>query len=132
MKKLIIKTNQSVNDLVFGTDRSVVRKTFGSAYKEIKKTPFSVNTIDVYADYHIYYTSDNKFEAIEIFGNVIAMANGIMVFPAEIDAIKNIFPGIVVDEWGGYIDKDNSIGITVSTENNKIETILFARKGYYA
>ncbi len=30
---------------------------------------FSKNTMDVYENFHIYYTEDNKVDAIEIFGS---------------------------------------------------------------
>lgn len=85
----------------------------------------------MYTDYHVYYSADDKFEAIEIFGNVKVNINGHKVFPGNINDLGKIIPTLVRDEYAA-IDKKNSIGITPYQDDpEKIEAILFGCKGYY-
>lgn len=129
MMTLKINPTFSINDIPFGADRKDVRKAFGE-YKEFKKNKFSKNTADDFVRFHVFYTDDNKFDAIEIFDVI----NDIEVYihdkklNEDINSVKEIFPDIIRDK-SGYISINYCVGIT--EENNKIESILFASKGYY-
>lgn len=117
---------KSVNGVPFGMDRIKVRKAFGK-YSEFMKTKHSENTTDIFGNAHVFYTADNKFEAIEIFQGEVNM-NGKRIFPAEISSLKSLFPNLKKD-GSYYIDECNSIGVYVP--NNKMESILFGCQGYY-
>lgn len=131
MKSITIDPTNQVNDVPFLCDRSEVRKVFGKKYSVIKKTPFSKNTTDVYDSFHIYYNADDKFEAIEIFGNVRVLVNDVVVFPGSKENIKKIFPEMVEDEYG-LTDVKFSVGVTLNQDDEEIiDGILFGCKGYY-
>lgn len=131
MKKLVVDPTNSVNGVPFGADREAVRKEFGKKYKEIKKTIFSENTLDAYEDFHIYYTVDNRFDAIEVFGKVKVFMDGNAVFPGDVSDVTDCYKSFKKD-GDGIISKDMSIGITVDQDDDKIITgILFGREGYY-
>ncbi len=131
MKKIDVKPLIEVGGVKFDTERDMVRKAFGKDYQEIKKTPFSKNTMDAYRDFHVYYSPDNKFEAIEIFGNVKVFVDEKEVFPGEVGKLIKIVPDIKEDS-DGLISQELSIGVTLSPDDERrIEAILFGCKGYY-
>ena len=129
--KFDVKTKKSVNGADFGCDRETTRKVFGKKYVEIRKNEFSENTMDVYDSFHVFFTKDNRFEAIEIFGDIKVTVNGERIFPGSVDKAINVLPKLTRDDYG-LIDKANSIGITLSQDDeNEIEAILFGCEGYY-
>lgn len=128
MKNFDVVIGKEVNNVAFGTSRDAVRNAFGERFKELKKNIFSKNTMDAYDSFHIYYSKDNAFEAIEFFEGVTVRINGVMVFPGNIETIKHIITDIE-DEGDGYLSRKQSIGIT--TENEEIKSILFGEPGYY-
>lgn len=129
MKTLKISPTVSVNDIPFGADRDIVRNAFGE-YREFKKNKFSKNTTDDFGGFHVFYTDDNKFDAIEIFD--VINETEVYVNDKKLNddfcSVKGIFSDIYKDE-NGYISINSSVGIT--EECNKIESVLFASKGYY-
>lgn len=115
----------------FGSDRKLVREKFGNKYTEFKKSQFSENTTDDYGDFHIYYDAANTMEAVEVFGKLELIVRGKRVYPGTIKNAVKVFSDLAFDE-GGYIAKDNSVGITPKTDNEDvIEAILFGVEGYY-
>ena len=128
MKDFDVVLGKEVNSVPFGTERNAVRKVFGKKFKEIKKNIFSKNTMDVYDDFHIYYTKDDAFEAIEIFGRANVNIQGVRVFPGSIGAIKQLVTDLE-DEGDGYLSRKKSVGITM--EGDEIQSILFGEPGYY-
>lgn len=121
--------NVSVDGIEFGTDRSVVRKILGKPKRVFSKTSDSVNTTDAYADFHAYYSADDKLEAIEVFaGNISLSINGKPVFPGTLSAVKEILPDLD-GSCDSYVSKAGSVGIC--TEDDMIESILVGRKNYY-
>ena len=50
----------------FDSNRDDNRKKLGK-YTEFRKSRFSKNTTDNYGDFHVYYSVDNKVDAIEFF-----------------------------------------------------------------
>lgn len=121
---------KSVNNVSFGSDRTLVRKRFGKAFKEFKKSPFSENTTDAYECCHLYYSKDNRFEAIEIFNPGQVIVDGKVIFPGTVNDIHKVFSDLKED-CGCFLDLANSVGVTVSDDNNTVEAILFGCKDYY-
>ena len=128
MKNFDVVLGKKVNNVLFGTDRDAVRKVFGKKFNEIKKNIFSKNTMDAYDDFHIYYSKDDTFEAIEIFGKFTVKIEGVKVFPGSVETIKQVITDLEVD-GDGYLSRENSVGIT--TEGDEIKSILFGELGYY-
>ena len=119
----------SVNGMEFGTERSIVRKILGKPTRVFKKTSASDNTTDVYADYHVYYSADDKLDALEFFGNEISLSiDSQVLFPGTLSEAKNILPDLA-ECCGSYISKSASIGIGV--EGDSIVSVLVGCKDYY-
>lgn len=129
MKECVIVLQKSFNGIEFECSRDVLRKHLGSNYREIKKSPFDRNTMDFYEKFAVFYTIDNKFEAIEFYDDVEVLVAGKRLFPATIEECKAAYPCLTFDGYG-YIDKVNSIGITPDDEG-RVEAILFGKKNYY-
>ncbi len=131
MKKVIVVPLESINGIPFGADRAVVRKKFGSAFKEFRKSFLSENTTDAYEYCHLFYSKDNRFEAIEIFEPGQVVVNGKNIFPGTVDDLCEVFHGLK-EENGEFLDLTNSVGVTVAEDNNTVEGILFGCKDYYS
>ena len=128
MDKWELKPLESIGKIHFGMDRAEVRATLSSEYREFKKTARSRNTTDDFGGYHVFYTPDNKCEAVEVFEGVIVSLNGTEIFPATIDTVKDMIPDLEEDE-GSYISPKQSICLTISS--GKVESILVGQSGYY-
>ena len=121
--------NESINGMRFGMERSDVRKILGKPKRVFKKTNEAVNTTDAYLDFHVYYSSDDRLEAIEFFGNNINLCiNSHTVFPGSLKVARNVLPDLE-DLYGSFISKSSSIGI--STDEDIIISILAGCKDYY-
>lgn len=132
MKKIEVNVLKDVKGVPFGAERETVRKVFGKNYKEMKKSIFSKNTMDAYDDFHIYYTKDNKFDAIEIFGEIEIRMEGTVIYPGKVSDIEGLLT-LPKKNSDGIISESMSVGITVDQENtNKIEAILFGSEGYFS
>ncbi len=130
--KFTVELTKKVNGIAFGTDRKDVRKAFDSKYTEMKKNIFSKNTMDAYKDFHVYFDRNDQFEAIEIFNNSELLIEEKIVFPGKLSVLRKVLPELCPDEYGGYIDKKNSVGVTTSTDNpERLESILLGCKDYY-
>ena len=125
----IVIPNKSVNGLEFGIERPIVRKTIGKPKRVFSKTSTSANTTDDYSDFHVYYSADDKLEAIEFFGrNIKLLINTRQVFPGTLSTIKEILPDLE-ECCGSYISKADSIGVGIEEEN--IDSLLVGCKNYY-
>lgn len=119
---------QEINGVKFGMPRSEVRAVLGGKYKEFKKSKFSKNTTDDFGYCHVFYTSDDKCEAVEVFSECEVSINGKLVFPLEISSLKEQIDDLEEDT-GSYISKKLSIGIYAP--DGTPESILFGEAGYY-
>ncbi len=117
-----------VNGIEFGMDRKDVRKLYDNRYSEFRKTFFSKNTTDDFEGFHVYYDSNNKCEAVEIFEGDEVYVNGRKIMPGSAETLKNEFPDIVEEE-GNYTSVYSSVGAYI--EDGEIKSILFGNKGYY-
>ena len=132
MEIIDVIPNKSVGKVEFGCDRNLVRKEYGINFQEIKKSVFSKNTIDVYDNYHFYYSNDNKLDAIEMFGNIQVIVKGVCVFPGKVSEITQEFPKMQRNDCS-WIDKANSLAITVSQDDqNVIDSIFFGKENYFS
>ena len=128
MPKFVINSLVSVGNIRFGENREEVRKKLGD-FKEFKKSKFSKNTTDDFKNFHVYYTSDNKVEAVEFFPGSELEFEG-----------KNLFEMKYSDfEFTDTDTQQDSSGITYknlgfsvySPSNEEIESIVVFAKGYY-
>lgn len=120
----------SVNGMEFGTDRSNVRSILGKPTRVFKKTSASNNTTDVYADFHVYYSTDDKLNALEFFGDGISLKIGSQtLFPGTLSDAKKVLPDLK-ESYGSYISRSTSIGIGV--EGDTIVSVLVGCKDYYS
>ena len=127
-----IELMKSVCGVNFGSTRDTVHSKLGPDFKEFKKTKFSKNTSDAYSFCHIYYTQDNKLEAVEFFpGAEISVAG--MVLPWDYNAIKtwilNIDPKAKITQEEVTSAAN---GISMYAPDAEIESILFATSEYFA
>ena len=117
-----------INGVKFGMSRSEVRAVLGGKFKEFRKSKFSKNTTDDFGYCHVFYTPDDKCEAVEVFNECEVSINGKLVFPLEISSLKDQIDDLEEDT-GSYISKKLSIGIYAP--EGTPESILFGEAGYY-
>lgn len=128
MEKMIVDPLNSFNGIAFNTAREQVRAELNSEFTEFKKTKFSKNTTDDYKLCHVFYDTNNRLQAIETFGDIPVMLGNIDVFSItekNLHLIANDF----IEEYGSYISKSMSIGITF--EKGIVESALFGVADYY-
>ena len=119
----------SINGIEFGTERSVVKKILGKPKKVFRKSSDAANTTDAYANFHAYYTADDKLEAIEVFGSSISVCiDDQIVYPGTLSAAIKVLSDLV-ECYGSFISKAASVGI--SAEDDNIVSLLVGCKDYY-
>lgn len=119
---------KEVNGVSFGMPRSEVRIALGGKYKEFKKNKFSKNTADDFGVCHVFYTPDDKCEAVEVFSDCEISVNGKVLFPLDILSVKKQIEDLKEDT-GSHISRKLSIGIYAP--GGAPESILFGEAGYY-
>lgn len=125
--KLNVIPTVSVNDVTFGMEREKVRSFFGDAV-EFYKFDDDENTTDDFGFCHVFYDSDNKCEAIEIFNEAEVYVNDKLFFPNDFGVAKEIVNDLEEDDEG-MISYSTSIGIYAP--DGEMESVLFGKKGYY-
>ncbi|WP_031555820.1 hypothetical protein [Oribacterium sp. FC2011] len=128
MDKWEFKPNTSVGRIIFGMNRGDVHKLFDVDCKEFKKSKFSKNTTDDYGKFHVYYTEDDKVDAVEVFEGIEILLKGKVIFPIKSQDIEITIPGISYED-GYYTHKGYSIGIEANGSDAKC--ILLGARGYY-
>jgi hypothetical protein len=119
---------ESIGCIKFGMDRDEVHRLLGAECVEFKKNKFSKNTSDDYKKFHIFYTPDNKVDALEFFDDVEIIMEGKVIFPIHSAEIEKLIPHIE-KEGNYYTQAGKSIGIEVNS--GKAESILVGAKGYF-
>lgn len=131
MDKYVVVPNVSVNGVQFGCSRVQAREVFGDSFRVFKKTPLSQNTTDDYKEFHVFYTVDDKFEAIEFFGSVKVVLGRSTIFPGKVRKLQKLFPDLV-DDGDGFTSVAFSVGVTVDEDDSsKIDSILFGCENYF-
>lgn len=128
MDKWEVKPLESVGKIKFGMARDDVHKVFGEKCTEFKKTKYSRNTTDNYGKFHVFYTPDNKVDAVEIFEGIEVVLDNCVIFPIEKREIEILLQGLI-KEGNSFVHTGKSIGI--ETDGTKAESILIGSKGYY-
>ena len=129
--KYAVELAKSVNGVAFGADRECIRKCLGGKYKEFKKNLFSKNTSDAFSDCVVYYTPDNKVDAIEFAqGAEVSISGKVILW--EYDFIKN---------WLFSLDSETIIqadgltsipnGVSVFIIDRDVQSILFSVPSYF-
>jgi len=128
MVRFDIDPTVSVDEIKFGSSRSDVRNRYGEC-EEFKKNKYSKNTTDDFGDFHVYYTEDDEFEAIEFFpdDSYSIFING-KKLTNNISELKEMFPDLVEDS-DSYTSVKCSVGFDY--DDGCIESILFGCQDYY-
>ena len=129
MERWEFKPLISIGKIEFGMERNQVHQLFVEKCKEFKKSKYSKNTTDDYGKFHVFYTVDNKVEAVEIFDDIEVIMNDVVIFPVLIENSESIL-GNMTEETGSYIQTEKSVGIYAPEK--KGESILVGKKGYYS
>ncbi len=116
---------KKVGDIEFGMKRSEVRSILGK-YKEFSKTKDSKNTADDFKYCHVFYDSNNKCEAVELFDECNVYISGSKIFPSTVAAVRKAVDGLNESN----INTEKSVGLTI--DGDKVKSILFGKKDYYA
>ena len=117
-----------INGIKFGMSRSEVRTVLGGKCREFKKSKFSKNTTDDFGICHVFYTQEDKCEAVEVFSQCEVSVDGTVIFPVSISAVREQIDDLKED-IGSYISKKLSVGIYAP--DGTPESILFGSAGYY-
>lgn len=121
---------EGIEKISFGESRENVRKLLGN-FTEFKKSKFSKNTTDDFGFCHVFYTIDNKVNAIELFSDSNICLNDKPLFTLNYSELKNFLSdsSIEEDDSGAKFPK---FGISVyAPDLNAIETILVYSKDYW-
>jgi hypothetical protein len=118
----------SVGKIKFGMSREELHNLLGEECTEFKKSKYSKNTTDDYGRFHVFYTVQNKVEAVEIFNGIEIVFGDETIFPIAINEIEKKISGIKKN-GDEYTHVGMSIGISIADE--KIGSMLIGEKGYY-
>lgn len=117
---------------IIDMDRNVVRNSIDLPYKEFQKSKFSSNTTDDYSSFHVFYDKNNICEAIEFFKEYPLSFNGNNVMGMNRQEVKNILLKLDNDmEEDSYGVISNALSIGISCLDDKVETVLVGKQGYY-
>ena len=131
MKEMEFIPLEMVDGVTFGETRDKVRVKFGQAYKEFKKSRFSKNTADAYEFFHVYYTDNDLFEALEVFPEAkLKTKDGFVLneYSQSLVWLKSLDSETEVNNDGAT---SYELGISIYAPDEKIESIIIAEKDYY-
>jgi hypothetical protein len=126
----------SVNGIAFGTLREEVWQILGKPGDSFHKGDEDIET-DIYGCFHVYYDSSYRFEMLEVVYVDAAdiYYDGVKV-PETYDGVLKFFKSRfddIVEDGAGFISLAGSVGVyKETTDQEEYDTILFARKDYYA
>lgn len=118
----------SVGAIKFGEAREEVRKTLGT-YKEYKKNKFSKNTLDDFGFCQVFYDTENKVEAVELYRNAELLYNNINLFTLDKTQLTKVFSNEKIDE-DEYGMTFPSLGLSITFIDNTPDSILAYQRGY--
>lgn len=126
-----IELGKSFSGICFGADRQATRDNLEMDFREFKKNKFSKNTTDAYDGFHIFYSANNTFEAVEVFPSTVIVVSG-AVIPWDYDIIK---AWILKIDSTAKITEDEitsvKCGLSLYAPNFEIESITFAQPQYF-
>ena len=132
MDKIEIKPYERVGTIKFGSNRETVRKANGN-FKEFRKSRFSKNSTDDFSSFHVFYSEDDRVEAVEFFRESNLYFHDIQLFTQSYGDLKtrlNALDSNNTEDESGIIYK--TLGFSVySPDGKQVESILVFEKGYY-
>lgn len=132
MDKIEIEPYERVGNIKFGSERETVRKDNGN-FKEFRKSRFSKNSTDDFASFHVFYSEDDRVEAVEFFRESNLYFHDIQLFSQSYSDLKarlNALDSNITEDESGIIYK--TLGFSVySPDGEQVESILVFGKGYY-
>ncbi len=132
MDKIEIKPYERVGTIKFGSNRETVRKDNGN-FKEFRKSRFSKNSTDDFSSFHVFYSEDDRVEAVEFFRESNLYFHDIQLFTQSYGDLKtrlNALDSNNTEDESGIIYK--TLGFSVySPDGKQVESILVFEKGYY-
>ncbi len=132
MDKIEIEPYERVDNIKFGSERETVRKDNGN-FKEFRKSRFSKNSTDDFASFHVFYSEDDRVEAVEFFRESNLYFHDIQLFSQSYSDLKarlNALDSNITEDESGIIYK--TLGFSVySPDGEQVESILVFEKGYY-
>lgn len=128
MAVFFITPFEKVGHIAFGEDRSAVRNELGE-FREFRKTRLSKNTTDAFGGCHVFYDSENKVEAVELFRPEIAIYNHKNIFLFTPEQIIKLFDDSVANLSDSTLSLP-SYGIEIGLEDGDIDSIFVHAKNY--
>ena len=132
MDKIEIEPYERVGNIKFGSERETVRKDNGN-FKEFRKSRFSKNSTDDFASFHVFYSEDDRVEAVEFFRESNLYFHDIQLFSQSYGDLKtrlNALDSNITEDESGIIY--TTLGFSVySPDGEQVESILVFEKGYY-
>ena len=132
MDKIEIEPYEKVGNIKFGSERETVRKDNGN-FKEFRKSCFSKNSTDDFSSFHVFYSEDDRVEAVEFFRESNLYFHDIQLFSQSYGDLKTRFNALdsnITEDESGIIYK--TLGFSVySPDGEQVESILVFGKGYY-
>lgn len=130
---LEIQPFTSVGELVFGTDRTSIRKTLDYDHDPFNKTA-NGNLVDAYDNLgiHLHYDDADKLEFVEMFEPAEVVYGGVALLAAPFSKIKAEFArmGIMGEATDvGYLFL--AIGVAFVLEDGGIDSVSASRAGYF-
>lgn len=129
MKQVTFVPYESIGSIRIGSSREVVR-TNNPEYREFKKNRFSKNTTDDYGTYHVFYTRSNFVEAVEIFKGIEILLNNIKISSLSLEELICCLSDSKMTKESDSINFP-SYGLSISVQNDEIESYLFYARGYW-
>jgi hypothetical protein len=113
--------------------RNSVREIFGAEFCEFKKSKSSVNSTDDFGFAHVFYDINNACVAIELFDECVVSVGTACLMPCDrqsfCDWLKTVDRKAEIQN-----EEATSVALSIGATfaGGKIESILFAKEGYYA
>lgn len=132
-KQISVVPLKKVGSIEFGMLRTAVRDILGAEFKEFRKSRFSANTTDDFGFAHVYYDAKDACIAVELFDECTVSVGDSCVMPCDPQSFSSWLKsadGQADVQDGEATSVALSIGATFA--DGKVESVLFARPGYYA
>ncbi|MGL5981494.1 MAG: hypothetical protein ACRCZY_11605 [Phocaeicola sp.] len=129
MDKMKFTPYESLGKIKFGENRDSVRNNYPN-FKEFKKNRYSKNTTDDYTDFHVFYNTENKVEAVEVFNNVEVDFKGENIVAMTFSKLTVVLNDSIQSKEDNNINFP-TFGMSVFTNGDRIESFLFYIKGYW-
>ncbi len=129
MQQMNFLPYESIGSIHFGESRKDVRNG-NSNYQEFKKNRYSKNTTDDYGNYHVFYTVSNCVEAVEVLDGIDIILKGTNITSLPLEKLIAYLSDSKMTKEDDSINFP-SYGLSVSIQENSIETYLCYTRGYW-